>query len=233
VTSLPRVLIVDDLEERRARLGRALATHLSPFAVSEAASGADGLAQLSSGRWDALILSDRLPDADGLEVLDRLRAASIDLPVLLHAAPGDTALADEVSRRGSAGVLFRSDDLDRVLPGAVARAILRHGQRAAGEYAGLFRWQLEPLLQTARVVWHDVNNPLFAIEGSIQLLLSAGCGTDEAQRVHLERMQRACERIHAVMRQLREATHHVLRAAGDDSAPVDLQDHLPPVSYEP
>jgi DNA-binding response OmpR family regulator len=233
VTPLPHVLIVDDLEERRARLGRALTTHLLPFAVSEAASGADGLTQLSSGRWDALILSDRLPDAAGLEVLDRLRAASLDLPVLLLAAPGDTALADEVSRRGGAEILFRSDDLERALPDAVARAILRHGQRAAREYAGLFRWQFEPLLRTARVVWHDVNNPLFALEGSIQLLLSAGCGTDEAQRVHLERMQRACERIQAVMLQLRAATLHVLRATGEDGAPMDLEDHLPPVSYEP
>jgi FixJ family two-component response regulator len=234
VTALPHVLIVDDLEERRARLRHALTTHLSPFAVSEAVSGADCLAQLSSGRWDALLLSDRLPDASGLELLDRLSAAGIDLPVLLLAAPGDTALADEASRRGVAGTLFRSDDLERALPDAVARAILQHGPRAAERCAALYQWQLEPLLRTARTVWHDVNNPLFAIEGSAQLLLVAGFGADEAYRGHLERIQRACERIQVVMQQLREATLHVLRATGQEGAPVDLPDHQPPVSsYEP
>ena len=102
---------------------------------------------------------------------------------------------------------------------------------AEGAWA-LSRGQLEPVLRAARASWHYVNNPLFAIEGTVQLLLAAGCGENETYRAHLDRIQRACERIRATMQELREVTLPVLRALEGESAPVELCDHLPPVSYE-
>jgi signal transduction histidine kinase len=116
----------------------------------------------------------------------------------------------------------------------VARAILRHRQKDPAEGARApSRSRLEPVLQSARAAWHEVNNPLFAIEGSVQLLLATGCVDDEAHRVHLDRIQRACERIRAAMQQLREETLTALRALEGEGTPLDFRDHLPPVSYDP
>jgi hypothetical protein len=53
-----------------------------------------------------------------------------------------------------------------------------------------------------RDVWHEAQNQLFAIEGSIELL-EASSGA-EAQE-HRERIRRACSRLDGLLRELRQA----------------------------
>lgn len=231
MTGRPRILIADLCEEHRARLARALASHSAPFTVSEVAGAADCLAQLAGARWDALVLGDRLADASGLELLDRLREAGIDLPVLLLVPLGDPMLAVEASRRGATDVVFRSDHLEQVIADQVGRVIASYRMCAGAECACRHRQRLAPLLQQARVLWHEINNPLFAIEGTVQLLLTSSCGSDPASQAHLERIQRACERIQAEIRQFREATVTLSQAFETEETPLEFSDHVPSVSY--
>jgi DNA-binding NarL/FixJ family response regulator len=238
MTGQLRVLIADPCAERRTRLGRALGSHPSAFAVSEAAGAADCLAQLIGAPWEALVLGDRLPDAAaregvaGLAFLDRLREAGIDLPVLLLVPLGDPALAAEASRHGATDIAFQSDHLELEIADRVSRAIALHRQRALAECACRHPQQLAPFLQRARALWHNVNNPLFAIEGTLQLLLASGRDGDPVSRGHLDRIQRACEQIHAEIGQFREATLPLLQALETESTPLEFPDHLPSVSYE-
>jgi signal transduction histidine kinase len=239
MTGRPRILIADPCEERRARLARALASH---FAVSEVAGAADCLAQLAGACWDALVLGDHLAgasgrdgvagrdEAAGLELLDRLREAGITLPVLLLVPLGDQALAAEASRRGATDVAFRSDHLEQVIADQVARAIALYRMCARGECACRQPQQVSPLLHEARALWHEINNPLFAIEGTVQLMLASG--GDPASHAHLERIQRACERIQDEIRQFREATISLSQAFETEATPLEFSDHVPSASYE-
>jgi two-component system, OmpR family, copper resistance phosphate regulon response regulator CusR len=54
--------------------------------VDVAADGASGLRAALTGGYDLVVLDLRLPDADGLEVLERLRRARGSLPVLILSA---------------------------------------------------------------------------------------------------------------------------------------------------
>jgi two-component system response regulator MprA len=80
----PVVLVVAD----EARLRTALTSGLrrAGFVVDTAENGLQALLKVGERRVDALVLGAELPIVDGLETCRRLRAASIDVPILLLAA---------------------------------------------------------------------------------------------------------------------------------------------------
>ena len=84
-----RVLLIDD----DARLAELLTTYLGPQGVTlvHAPAGQAGLAQLTAGGFDAVLLDVMMPGLDGLAVLRKLRDAGHRLPVLMLTARGDEA----------------------------------------------------------------------------------------------------------------------------------------------
>ena len=71
----PRILIVDDSAPSRAFVRATLEQH--GHVVSEASTGAEALAQCEREHLDCVLLDIRLPDLDGVEVCNRLRALPI------------------------------------------------------------------------------------------------------------------------------------------------------------
>ncbi len=78
------VLVVDDDAGLRRALERVLVAH--GFAVEVAEDGADALARLKAGSFDAVVLDVMMPGSDGIEVCERLRASGDRLPVLMLTA---------------------------------------------------------------------------------------------------------------------------------------------------
>ncbi|MEM9191199.1 MAG: response regulator transcription factor [Myxococcota bacterium] len=83
-----RLLLIDD----DARLHELLGSYMkeNEVALASARSGADGLVELKSGAFDAVLLDVMMPGMDGLEVLRRIRKDSA-IPVLMLTARGDEA----------------------------------------------------------------------------------------------------------------------------------------------
>jgi CheY-like chemotaxis protein len=90
------VLVVDDEPDIRliARVVLTSAGH----GVEEAGSAAEALARVETHTGgpalDAIVLDVRLPDMDGWQVLDQLRAGGYDVPVVLFTA--DVRLNDDL-----------------------------------------------------------------------------------------------------------------------------------------
>ena len=87
-TPAPEILIIDDELQIRRLLRVTLEG--AGYRVREAATGALGLNEAAVRRPDAVILDLGLPDADGLDVLSRLREWS-GLPVLILSVRGEEA----------------------------------------------------------------------------------------------------------------------------------------------
>jgi two-component system, OmpR family, KDP operon response regulator KdpE len=85
-TPAPEILIIDDELQIRRLLRVTLEG--TGYRVREAATGALGLNEAAVQRPDAVILDLGLPDADGLDVLRRLREWS-GLPVLILSVRGE------------------------------------------------------------------------------------------------------------------------------------------------
>lgn len=110
-----RLLVVED-EARIAELLKKALEH-SGFAVDAIVCCEDAQAALALTSYDAMILDLGLPDGDGLSLLDRLRAASNQLPVLILTARD--AVEDRV-----AGLDMGADDY-LVKPFAMTELVAR------------------------------------------------------------------------------------------------------------
>jgi DNA-binding NarL/FixJ family response regulator len=107
------VLVVDDSPVFRRGMGRAVRLHNGLELVGEADGGEAALHAIERLRPDVVLLDLRMPDIDGLEVLDRLRDLD-PLPeckVLIVSASLDENLEHAAHAAGAAGCV--SKDLAR------------------------------------------------------------------------------------------------------------------------
>ena len=123
VDTPPGILVVEDDEAFRLSVGRAI--ELAGHRVSlceDAESALDQLAEIAP----ALVLTDlRLPRADGLFLLDSLREAQPDLPVVLMTGHGDIPTAIQAIRGGAYDFLEKPFSRERLLA-VVQRGFEQH-----------------------------------------------------------------------------------------------------------
>ena len=96
---LPKVLIVDDLEDARWVLSNL--TRLAGFAPIEAASGEEALARIRQEAPEAVLLDIGLPDMGGFEVLTWIKAHDKTIPVIMVTAHGQSRDAVRAIRAGA------------------------------------------------------------------------------------------------------------------------------------
>src|SRR5437016_14020991 len=75
------VLLVDDASAARPAYARALTD--AGFLVTKARGGKEALRQLEKGAFDVLLADVRIPEKDGLALLEDVHALSPDLPVVV------------------------------------------------------------------------------------------------------------------------------------------------------
>ena len=104
------ILIVDD----DAATGELLSEYLGGkrLAVARARNLDDALAELESARPDAVLISMRLGEADGLETLRRIREVNVQVGVLVMAEQGDANRAKEALALGALDYLVKPIDFD-------------------------------------------------------------------------------------------------------------------------
>ena len=82
---MPRVLVVEDDPKTAAEISAAIGDH--GFEVDHAATGREGLLKAAAGTYDVIVLDRMLPGGlDGLGLLSTLRAAGVEVPVLILSA---------------------------------------------------------------------------------------------------------------------------------------------------
>ena len=108
-----RILIVDD--EAAIRDSLELLLTLERYAVSTAATGAEGIRAASRSSHDLVLLDLMLPDRSGLEVLEELRKADKSLPVLMLTAYGSVETAVKAIRLGADNFLTKPWSNEKLL----------------------------------------------------------------------------------------------------------------------
>jgi two-component system OmpR family response regulator len=129
-----QILLVEDDRELRAVLRRGLEEE--GFGVTGAGTGAEAMERVSSEAPDALVIDVGLPDADGRDLCQALRARGIQTPVLFLTARD--ALADRLAGFGAGGDDYLTKPFSLAELIARLRALLnRAGADATVSAAGL------------------------------------------------------------------------------------------------
>ncbi|RKN42484.1 response regulator [Streptomyces hoynatensis] len=117
-TAVIRVLLVDDHQVVRRGLRTFLEVQDDIEVVGEAADGAQGVERAEELRPDVILMDVKMPNADGVEALRRLRELGNPARVLVVTSFAEQRTVIPALRAGAAGYVHK--DID---PGALAGAI--------------------------------------------------------------------------------------------------------------
>ncbi|MFW6640604.1 response regulator transcription factor [Nocardiopsis algeriensis] len=109
---MSRILIVEDEERIASFVRKGLAA--GGFATTVVATGAEAVDHAVTGGFDLMLLDLGLPDTDGFDVLRRIRALGVDMPVvILTARDGvrDTVTGLEIGADDYVTKPFRFEEL--------------------------------------------------------------------------------------------------------------------------
>lgn len=127
---MTRVLVVDDEEVTRYLIRQLLPRGV--YDVQEATTGTDGLARLFNTPPDVLLLDLKMPEMNGFELLDRMRAeaslGSIPAIVLTSAilSPGERQQLGRAARimsKSDLSAIALTDAIANVLGKALSEAV--------------------------------------------------------------------------------------------------------------
>lgn len=124
--AVKQVLLVEDSPS----LARVYCEYLhdEPIEITHVDSGTDALSQLTAKDFDAVLLDLRLPDMDGLEILEHMQDRNIASAVVVITAHGSVNIAVEAMQSGAVDFLmkpFNADRLKVTLQNAIERQSLR------------------------------------------------------------------------------------------------------------
>lgn len=88
-TAIPKLLLIEDEESLAGPIKRGLEEE--GYTVDLAVEGQDGLVKALSGDYDTLVVDWRLPGMDGRTLVERLRGARCNVPVLMLTALHDVS----------------------------------------------------------------------------------------------------------------------------------------------
>lgn len=106
-----KVMVVDDTEHVRRMLRNML--ELDGFdVVAEAGSGPDAVDGVAAADPDVVVLDYKMPEVDGLETAERIRAARPDQVMIMYTAFVDAHLQQRAKEVGVAVVLGKVEGLE-------------------------------------------------------------------------------------------------------------------------
>ncbi|HPN84130.1 MAG TPA: hybrid sensor histidine kinase/response regulator [Victivallales bacterium] len=177
-----KVLVVDDEPGMRRGSVRALKTFSFPvpdmgfnvsFDLCEAGSGQEFREMMEKNKFDIVLLDYKLPDTNGLELLDFLQKGGFDLLTIMMTAYASIEVAISATKNGAFDFLakpFTPEELKVVVRKASERLVLQREAKKLAEEKRQIRFQFLSVLS------HELKAPLNAIEGYLRLMENKSVG---------------------------------------------------------
>ncbi|MFN5654060.1 MAG: sigma-54-dependent transcriptional regulator [Flavobacteriia bacterium] len=108
-----QVLLIDD--ERAIRRALREILEFEACSVDEAENGAQALAQIKTKTYDLIFSDIKMPQMDGLELLDQILALGIETPVIMISGHGTVETAVGAIKKGAFDFIEKPLDLNRIL----------------------------------------------------------------------------------------------------------------------
>ena len=108
-----KILVVDDERAIRRSLNEILT--LEGFKVEEAVDGTDALEKIKNNNYDCILCDIKMPQVDGIEVLEKTQELKPDIPVIVISGHGSIDTAVEAVKKGAFDYISKPPDLNRLL----------------------------------------------------------------------------------------------------------------------
>ena len=109
---MSRILIIDDQDAIRRVLRDILENE--KYQVDDAANGPTALEMIKEQEYDAILCDIKMPDMDGIEVLEQVKAIC-DTPIIMISGHGTIDTAVEAIKKGAFDFIQKPPDLNRLL----------------------------------------------------------------------------------------------------------------------
>ncbi|GAB4253596.1 MAG: sigma-54 dependent transcriptional regulator [Vicingaceae bacterium] len=110
---MPKILIIDDEKPIRNTLKEIL--EYEKFEVDEAVDGLDGIDKIKNNTYDLIMCDIKMPEMDGIEVLEKAALLGIDTPFVMISGHGNVETAVEAIKKGAFDFISKPLDLNRLL----------------------------------------------------------------------------------------------------------------------
>jgi len=110
---MSKILVIDDEKAIRNTLKEIL--EFESHTVDLAEDGVAGVEMFTIGGYDIVLCDIKMPQMDGIEVLDKLQEQSNDTPVIMISGHGNIDTAVEAIKKGAYDFIEKPLDLNRLL----------------------------------------------------------------------------------------------------------------------
>lgn len=110
---MAKILVIDDQKSIRNTLKDILGYESHTVEVAE--NGEDGIEMYNSSKYDVVLCDIKMPNMDGMEVLDKIVNHENDAPVIMISGHGNIDTAVEAIKKGAYDFIEKPLDLNRLL----------------------------------------------------------------------------------------------------------------------
>ncbi len=194
-----KILVVDDEEGIRSGIRRILKNYTVgypfmdedfSFEVFEAATGEEALDIITGSEVDIILLDNKLPGIQGIDVLNHINEKGYDTAVMMITSYASLELAVKATTSGAHSFMpkpFTPEELRASVENITKHLFLRRMTRKMKQEGREIRFQFLSVLS------HELKSPLNAIEGYLKIMQDEQVGDKIADYKNM--IDRSLERI--------------------------------------
>ncbi|MFH1380432.1 MAG: hybrid sensor histidine kinase/response regulator, partial [bacterium] len=186
------ILLIEDNPDH-ALITRSILKKAEPqYILDVAANAQEGLKKIYEGMYDLIITDYRLPDANGMDILQSMNTKQADVPLVVITSAGSEKIAVELMNQGAYDYIVKDASYNDTLPVVIRRTLDRFNankekmrlERELAESNKKLRTMYEIKSDFTSMVSHELRTPLNAISESISIVFdgSLGCLNEEQKK---------------------------------------------------
>jgi two-component system, sensor histidine kinase and response regulator len=226
-----KVLVIDDEPGIRSGVSRILNNfHVTypfmdedyTFEVTEAGTGEDGIAILERDMPDILLLDNKLPGIQGVDVLEYIRKRNYDIVVAMITSYASLDVAIRATRDGAIDFIpkpFTPQELKSSIENITKQQYLKRITRKMKQEGKKIRYQFLSVLS------HELKAPLNALEGYLRMMQEKQAGDRiEDYATPIERSLQRIQGMRSLIMDLLDFTKIRLERKEEKIQEVNLSD---------
>lgn len=181
-----KLLVVDDEAAIRSGIHRALRDFSVDFPfyeddfefeIIDAESGEEALSIIEKDKIDIVLLDNKLPGIEGIEVLEYIKRKSVDCAVMMITSYASIELAIRATNNGAFNFIpkpFSAQDLKSAVESITKHLFLKRMTRRMKAEGKQVRFEFLSVLS------HELKSPINAVEGYLRIMKDRQAGDDIA-----------------------------------------------------